>query len=381
MTEDALQQDSAFADAADRRGELRPQLGQGDGRRLRRHRDALRVGRGGPDPQGVGRGLPRHVVRPYDDIPDSLREHLRYPEDLFKAQRYQFQRYHVTDAQLWFEGSEPLGGAQGPAGHQLAAAALPPLHRRRRVADLVADLGLRVAEARQARRLHGGQQRRHVADYGKISVKELPDEGTDGPRLIANQLQHERRGPRPRCCPTPTVTPTSIHGNLLTLPVGDDFMYVQPLYTRRKNESAFPILTFVLVSYKGNVGIGTTLSAAIEDSLDGSSTPGTPTEEPTETPTESPTASPSESPDRVADDPAPGRHAGPDPRPAPAGRGEVHPGRRGAARRQQRQVGPADGGGSRPDRGGRAAGRLTPIWESRTAPVMFCSPTRGGAAR
>ena len=46
--------DHRLPDAADRRDQLHAQLGQGDGRRLRRHRDALRLGRGGPDPQGVG---------------------------------------------------------------------------------------------------------------------------------------------------------------------------------------------------------------------------------------------------------------------------------------------------------------------------------------
>ena len=45
-------------DAADRRDQLPPQLGEGHGRRVRRHGDPLRVGRGGPDPPGVEGGLP-----------------------------------------------------------------------------------------------------------------------------------------------------------------------------------------------------------------------------------------------------------------------------------------------------------------------------------
>ena len=38
--------------------ELHPQLGEGHGRRLRRLGHAVRVGRRGPDPQGVGLGVP-----------------------------------------------------------------------------------------------------------------------------------------------------------------------------------------------------------------------------------------------------------------------------------------------------------------------------------
>ena len=92
-------------------------------------------------------------------------------------------------------------------------------------------------------------------------------------------------------------------GNLLTLPIGDTFMYVQPVYTRRAGESNFPILRFVLVSYEGNVGIGETLRGAIADSLifadDGgrdqnadSGDEPSPTEEPT--PGEGASPSPSE---------------------------------------------------------------------------------------
>ena len=33
-------------------------------------------------------------------------EHLRYPEDLFKVQRYQFARYHVTDAGDFYQAND-----------------------------------------------------------------------------------------------------------------------------------------------------------------------------------------------------------------------------------------------------------------------------------
>ena len=73
------------------------------------------------------------VVQPRDEIPDSLMEHLRYPEDLFKAQRYQFQRYHVTDALDWFKGS---GRWQVPEDPQPSNTLQPPYR-------LFADTGRR----------------------------------------------------------------------------------------------------------------------------------------------------------------------------------------------------------------------------------------------
>ena len=46
------------------------------------------------------------TVQDRDEIPDSVMEHLRYPEDLFKVQRYQFARYHVTDAGDFYQDND-----------------------------------------------------------------------------------------------------------------------------------------------------------------------------------------------------------------------------------------------------------------------------------
>ncbi len=55
------------------------------------------------------------------------------------------------------------------------------------------------------------------------------------------------------------------NGNLLTLPVGGgEILYAEPIYSQRKDqESAFPKLLRVLVSYKGRVGYAPTISEAL----------------------------------------------------------------------------------------------------------------------
>ena len=128
------------------------------------------------------------VVQPKEDIPDALMEHLRYPEDLFKAQRYQFQRYHETSASAWFEGSSRWEVPSDPQRDHPPAAAVPPLHRHRRRRDVVADVRLRAAaQGEQPRGLHGGQQRRdQLETTARSRCCELPNEPTGGPLQIAN---------------------------------------------------------------------------------------------------------------------------------------------------------------------------------------------------
>ena len=42
------------------------------------------------------------TVKPKSEISDELRDHLRYPEDLFKVQRSLITKYHVNDPRQFF---------------------------------------------------------------------------------------------------------------------------------------------------------------------------------------------------------------------------------------------------------------------------------------
>ena len=55
-----------------------------------------------------------------------------------------------------------------------------------------------------------------------------------------------------------------IFGNLLTLPVNDGLLYVEPFYIQgQASSTSFPQLNRVLVWYAGRVGVGTTLAQAL----------------------------------------------------------------------------------------------------------------------
>ena len=69
------------------------------------------------------------VVEPKSKISNGLLEHLRYPVDLFKVQRDVLQRYHVTDAQTFYEDGERWKVPEDPPRRprRRAAAALLPV--------------------------------------------------------------------------------------------------------------------------------------------------------------------------------------------------------------------------------------------------------------
>ena len=61
-------------------------------------------------------------------------------------------------------------------------------------------------------------------------------------------------------------------GNLLTLPVGGGLLYVQPVYVRATaNNSAYPLLQKVLVSFGDVIGFDNTLKGALDQVFGGNS--------------------------------------------------------------------------------------------------------------
>ena len=251
------------------------------------------------------------TVQPREEISDELMRHLRYPEDLFKVQRFQLARYHVTDPGDWYQSNNRWEVPEDPYSPRTFQ---PPY--RVFVDEPTVDGS---DETFSLTSVFTPFERNNLASfvsvdsdatsdtYGAMRVLELPNEQTPGPNLVANQFasdedvafqlaQFDRSGARP------------VYGNLLTLPVNEGLMYVQPVYAARQlSDASFPILRFVLTKYGEDIGIGSTLRDSLQDLLSnagqGTSTGNTGnqnegnagnTDEPDEEPTDEPTDEPLE---------------------------------------------------------------------------------------
>ncbi len=210
------------------------------------------------------------TVQDRDEIPDSLLEHMRYPEDLFKVQRYQFARYHVTDPGDFYQGNDRWEVPEDPYAENNYQ---PPYRL------FVDDPTTTGDETWSLTSTFTPYNKNNLAaflsansdatsdDYGEMRALQLPNEQTPGPGLIANEMASSDNVRRElQAFNIGETTPN--FGNLLTLPVGEGLMYVQPVYaTRQLSEASYPILQFVIVSFGDEVGIGDSLVEALADVL------------------------------------------------------------------------------------------------------------------
>ncbi|WP_301546736.1 UPF0182 family protein [Gordonia sp. X0973] len=221
------------------------------------------------------------------DKRQDLRDHVRYPEDLFKIQRDLLRSYHVNDPKEFFTGSDfwsippdPTQAAASGAAPEPAPDLAPGVRAaRQRPQDLQAPYYFSAAAPGDERKsqfqlttvltvLRKPYLAAYVtassdpATYGKLTVKVLPvNKQYIGPRQAQDRMLKATTGVRKMLEGTVDTT----FGNLLTLPVGrNGVLYVEPMYTQSKStDSAVPKLFGVMVSYNDEVAFDPTLAGAL----------------------------------------------------------------------------------------------------------------------
>ncbi|WP_017934904.1 UPF0182 family membrane protein [Nocardioides sp. Iso805N] len=250
------------------------------------------------------------VVKPKADIPANLLTHLRYPDYLYKVQRYQLARYHVTNATDFLRGSDRWQVPESPSvpGHLQTPARMfldsaDGTQTWSMTSTFVPDSRSNLASIMTVNSEAGS------SNYGKITLLTGFDQNASGPAQVYNAFRNNTKiaeviGAFARS------GSSAVYGNLLTVPLTKaGLLYVQPVYAVQAtgSPSSYPVLAYVLVSYDGQLGYGPTLGDALTDALknggEGSTTTtpgggatGSPTPSPTGSPSSGPSTSPSTSP-------------------------------------------------------------------------------------
>ncbi|WP_067572433.1 UPF0182 family protein [Nocardia acidivorans] len=213
------------------------------------------------------------TVKPESAISKDLRDHFRYPEDLFKVQREMLAKYHVDDPREFFTNNAFWSVPNDPTQEGAASGAHQPPYY-----VLIGDPKTGKAEF-SLTSVMVGYKRNYLSayiqahsdpeNYGKLTVLRLPDTAAQGPGQTHSQMTGNSAVASDRTLLTGSSANKLKYGNLLTLPVGDGgILYVEPWYLERSvaganNAPTFPQLVKVLVSYHDKIGYGATVKEAL----------------------------------------------------------------------------------------------------------------------
>ena len=200
------------------------------------------------------------IFKPLTEMPEELRQHMRYPHKLLQIQASMFAAYHMTDPQVFYNKEnlwevpafgevlmEPYYTIMKLPGEEKEEYILLLPYTPAKRDNLAAWLAARCDEP----------------NYGKLLIYTFPrDRLIFGPKQVDARINQDsyisqqltlwgQRGSE------------VIRGSLLVIPIEKSLLYVQPLYLAASDKAGLPELRRVIAAYENDVVMEENLELAL----------------------------------------------------------------------------------------------------------------------
>ena len=209
------------------------------------------------------------IFKPASAVPEELRAHFRYPEDLFKVQADRYTTYHITDAAQFYAKEDAWRIPNDPTRTE---GTFPPYYVIMRLPGeteaqfiLMMPFSPYTPPGQRARQNMTAwlAARSDPTNYGQLISFEMPRQKVVfGPEQVYARINQD-----PQVSAQLSLWDRAgsnvIHGNLLVIPIEQSLLYVEPLYLRSQT-GALPELKRVVVVAGDTIRMGETLDQAIK---------------------------------------------------------------------------------------------------------------------
>ncbi|HIK45382.1 MAG TPA: UPF0182 family protein [Leptolyngbyaceae cyanobacterium M65_K2018_010] len=212
--------------------------------------------------QAWSRVLP-DMFLPLDAMPDNLKDHIRYPQDLFSVQADSLMTYHMTDPQVFYNRED-----QWRAPTEIYASETQRVEPYYLIMKLPQEateefILLRLFTPSQRNNLIAWLAARSDGDrYGLRLLYRFPkQELVFGPEQIEARINQDPEISQ-RISLWDTQGSRAQQGNLLVIPIEQSLLYVEPLYLVAE-QNQLPALTRVIMVYQNRIAMAPTLPAVL----------------------------------------------------------------------------------------------------------------------
>ena len=227
------------------------------------------------------------TLKPVSEMSAQLMSHVRYPTDLFKAQRAILGTYHVTDPGSFYSQDDSWTTPNDPAAPAGTQVLQQPYYLTMKVpgdkapAFSLYSTFIPNASGTNSRNVltgylvvdsDAGATKGTVSkSYGQLRMLTLPKDVTvPGPGQVQNNFNADPVVSQQLNLLSQGSTDV-LKGNLLTLPVGGGLLYVQPVYVKSTGNTSYPLLKKILVAFGDRIAFESTLPAALDVLFGGNS--------------------------------------------------------------------------------------------------------------
>lgn len=203
-----------------------------------------------------------------ESLPKEIKEHFRYPEEIFNIQCQVLEKYHMTDPVVFYNGEDlwqisknrkDVEGKRQLNETSYVITRLPDEKKEemllleyfnmRNKENMVGLLGARMDEN----------------NYGKLVLYKFPPKKTVySPFLFKNKLNQD-----PVISKEISLWNTEgskvNYGDTVIIPIKNSLLYIEPLYLRANGKNSIPEMKRVIVCYGEKIVIAENIEKALED--------------------------------------------------------------------------------------------------------------------
>ncbi|MDP4179277.1 MAG: UPF0182 family protein, partial [Bacillota bacterium] len=185
-------------------------------------------------------------------VPDEIKQHFRYPQDIFNIQCNMLGKYHVTDPGIFYNGedlwevsenqktvesekaaNEPSYAAMKLTGSDTEETVLLQYFNMKSKLNMVALFGARMDND----------------NYGKMILYRFPaDNLADSPLLFKRKINQDPNISKEISLWNGNGSQI-VYGDTMIIPIKSSLLYIEPVYLRATGENSVPEMKRVIVSY------------------------------------------------------------------------------------------------------------------------------------
>lgn len=208
------------------------------------------------------------LFKDVEEAPKSLRDHFKYPEDLFNIQCQVLGKYHVKDPGVFYNGDDVWSIASdkekidGSEEEKLNEASYVIMRLPNETKDEMVVLEYFNTKGRDNMVAMYGV-RMDGENYGQMFLYKFPTGGTVYSPMLFKQKLHQDPEISKELSLWDTKGSEVQFGEVLIIPIERSLLYVEPLYLRAAGEKSIPEMKNVIVGYGDQIVLANNIESAL----------------------------------------------------------------------------------------------------------------------
>ncbi len=201
-----------------------------------------------------------------EELSDDLKQHIKYPENLFGIQSRVYGKYHISNPTVFYNKNDMWTIAKERYGTTNEDKEIPPYYNMVKLDQKAEEellLTIPYTLANKDNMVAWLAVQNEWDNYGKLHIYKFPkDINIYGPMQVENRINADMEISKELNLWSQGGSQV-IRGNMIVVPIQNSILYVEPIYIASSNKTTLPELKQVAVAFDEKIVMKSTLQDAL----------------------------------------------------------------------------------------------------------------------